>query len=821
MIEPFQAIPYPEGSRARQDACSWYHASQQIYPLKKMSLKAFLLEKDNAKQDQNGPLLYQIGRILETGYGKIKANRRVARETYLMSFNYHDPRSAARALGCNSMGNRDKLEVTRNDCSLDLAKVAKIIGFASEAGDDEGVIFAKLSHHYHQGDEVKKREQQGLYRYFLYCAALFGHVPSQTEWAKHQCPSQTDVLFWNMQIAETDSLDALGMSGHFLERGIGCVKDYDRAYHYLWRAAHHPEATAEDYANLSTMYFDGKGTTLDIEEGLKWLDKALQLNPNEPQYIFQYGKELRDMGRDLEALNYFEQSQNLSNQALFEYAACLRRISQQLDKEIPEQAIKIFTRLAYEGHGPSMEAVSLFMQTNVITEEKEISRFKIFLEKVISDESFGAVQQSQAYYILAGLYHQFYENEKVTRSKVDLLEAGVRLSPGYSDMESFYARELQKAGRYKEALKVYMALHEKNPDFALNEMGVCYEDMAQTETKAKRKKRLYKKAADCYLKQVQLADHSHTPVSAFNIYGLYFQGHFPYKLETQEVLTYLKMAAHSGDREALNDLGIVYAFSILKGIEPDQEKGEDYLRQAMEKGCVEAKFNLAVLKIDEKEQNENFDESKKLFSELLEEDPERMKPLIDDILNAMKEGEKKEVVYNKGEKLEKDEPLASHEGKEKELELEEDSPSKLNIFGSRKDPVLPVYLPSSRGDQKSVLRQKKGDDSSLVWAGEKNLNEQERYQKKVERLFAKLSSAKGKRTSKFRKIKGLLSQHIHLQGGHIKAGGRVGSGRRLKIGEDITGFHQPHMADMRGKSLTNILKFMESTLEKEEKGKEK
>jgi len=75
----------------------------------------------------------------------------------------------------------------------------------------------------------------------------------------------------------------LSLCGHMMEQGKGTDINYEKAYGYLKRAAHHPEAKDIEFSNFAMIHEQGKGTPVNYQKACKWYGKAYEANSRSGQ----------------------------------------------------------------------------------------------------------------------------------------------------------------------------------------------------------------------------------------------------------------------------------------------------------------------------------------------------------------------------------------------------------------------------------------------------------------------------------------------------------------------------------------------------------
>lgn len=756
-LTAFTSVESMDNHPEKKKANLWFETSTQLESLRKKKATQLNTLSLQAEKQENGPLLYLIGTLFESGTQKMKAKLDIAKQLFQLAFQKGDPRAIFGLNRILTVSEKDKLFF---DNVVKFSVIYTPLSLMRVANQYEADIFKKISIF------LQDKKDSSLSEYFLYKAAQFGDVECQFLWAKSCCADEYEILYWMMQASGDNHLEALGVTGHFFEQGKGAPQNWSVAYKYLQRAANHSAATALDYQNFGLTHELGKGTDIDFEEASLWYGKAYQKNSSDLQIVYDYGRALLLAGKPQEAFPYLEQSKDLNDDAYCNYALCLYHLNK--GKGTPREAIEIFKNLTLKGNHHGIICLAKFVY------EDETDFDLVLLTKLLEDvarKSKVSKDKVDALLALYNLYDQIKENLK--DKKLSLVEKALDLDPGRDETKLLYAKELKKSGRYEEALKYYQELQEQGYYSVYNDIGACYDLMSKQSSEPDKVILFAQQALEYYLKQVEDRSHPDTVVAAYNIYALKLQGRLNEKSGDEELLKYLQMAAEGGDEDALCDLGSVFLIGKY-GLEIDIDKAESYYRLAISKGNATAKLNLISLKIFAEMTEKDKEEVKQLLSELLIEDASLvdrfLKSTVQIVKDALKEIEESQT-----------EPISTALPEKPGVKALK---TKETIIENKQETIVP-----------KLSRKEK-----------EKLEEEQRLRKKFERLTLKLEDIKDKKQAKFRKIKTLVNQHIHTFSGHLVNG--KGSGRRIKLGDQYTGFHQPHTPDLRGGALEGLKKLM-------------
>jgi|GEM_PF-3448759 len=258
-MDPFEPIPFNGETGEQEKAHRWFSAAQKFKILKHKKSKQLTDFLEEAKNAGNGPLLYLIGTLYETGTKQIKVDKNKAKEVFLLALQNRDLRAIFGLKRVCSSEYFNKISMN----GLSLAKINQAFSLMPLLHHDEGQIFASLSGFFSNSSET--------FPNFLYLAAQFGYPKAQFTWGQEHYENESQILYWMMQSAEHGNLGALGLCGHMIEYGRGMDINNKTAYAYFKRAANHPQATALDFHNFAAMHQTGKGTTLKIMTDIKTL----------------------------------------------------------------------------------------------------------------------------------------------------------------------------------------------------------------------------------------------------------------------------------------------------------------------------------------------------------------------------------------------------------------------------------------------------------------------------------------------------------------------------------------------------------------------
>jgi TPR repeat protein len=787
----FTPVPSNGGHLEKEKARLWYEAPKKLKALLRQKPKLFVRTLKEIEEGGNGPLLYLIGKLYETGMGKVTADPIKAQHYFLLAIQGGDPRGI---LGLKKLC--PEREISFSGSSLKTEQLAKPFALRSVANKDEGEVLRSMSGFYHQNKTYKNEKMS---QYFLHAAAQFGHTESQFKWGKKNCQSEAETLFWMMNAAENNHLKAIGLCAHFFEQGIGIPKDYQTAYVYLNCAAHHPEANSIDYYNFALLHETGKGTEMDYNIAHIWYKKAYKADPKNLSAITDYGRILGLIGQYSKAKKYLEQVKNRDDKVSYNFACAL--IKEVEEREMPAEALEILQRLAGRGELVAFSALAKF-----VIEEK----INLDLEALQKSFEIG-IQREEDPNIISLAYLSLYllrcrENSlpSVIKQNIDLLKKALHYDSGNIEAKLAYAKSLKELGDFDQALQYFLEIERSEGTVVFNDIGACYDLKALSQINfPKRSLSLEKKAYRYYLKQLEAGESKDRSIAAYNLACLHFQKKAGLNEETPLVLKYLEIAAAGKVREALNDLGTAYHFGLY-GAEVDLEKAKYFYQEAIKEGEVRSKINLGILLCLEESFTKESDQAHSIFIELFHENENIAIEWVDRIMAIIRSASKvKEENPKEPFLLNEKEPVSVEVEREQGsdvLTAPTENIAKPNIAKTLKkvSKNTPVTPPKnlSRLSRTSPLKETIDEDES------------QKYHKKVARLMGKLEALKSSKQHKYRKVKTLIGQFIQTHGGHLKGG--KGSGQRLKVGGNFSGFHRPHGTDLKGGALVGISELLSS-----------
>ncbi len=830
-LDPFQPVPFNGEIGEQEKAHMYFTAAQQFLSVKNkrsnntgnkvLNQRNVLIDcLKKAQSNPNGSLLYLIGTLYESKTDNLSENKKEAKTYFIKEAKTYFinalERSDLRAvLGLKRVCTPEEIK------KLAIGKVALstingAFGLMPVLHQDEGQICASLS-----GFFTDSPLQ--TFPNFLYTAAQFGHPKAQFLWVRSYCQNESQILYWMMQSAEHDNCEALSVCGHMMEQGKGTPVNYQKAYAYIQRATDHPNATAIEFSNFALLHELGKGTPVDYQAASRWRGRAYEAAPDNQKITYDYGRMLSLIGQYEKALPLLSCVQNFSDDAAYNYASVLSELTPE-EGDLSEVA-GIFFKLASRGHlDAACKLVYLAVKDRISYEPQDLKVYKVYLEKAIEQEKRRKDKIAEGYHYLHNLYGKakwlFDDQEDLQR--IDLSEKAYKSDTENLNIKFAYAQDLKDSGRYQEALDHFLLLEKAGYDVILNSIGACYDLLAKEiqESNLAKSRELVQKALHYYQNQIgEEANTLHKGLAAFNIYSLSRQNRIE-PLPNEELVRLLEIAADAEDEDALNHLGAAYLADFY-GLTPDHVKAEYLFRKAIAQGCQIAKLNLMDMKFREKSLEGKL-EASQLFNELWADDTQNFKGFLEvwsksvsHMLQSLdEEGDEKEGIdtqETKGEgerdgSISQQAALVDHQispasltptlpiGEDSEEEEYSEEPWKQwavpplsqEVEGS---PQLPVIL---------LTREEKEQQE-----------EKERFQRKFERLSARVEALQGTKQTKYRKIKTLMNQHIQAFGGGMKNG--KGSARRIEVGGTHSGFHQPHKSDIKGGALKSLTTTMHNS----------
>ncbi|MBL0941182.1 MAG: sel1 repeat family protein [Alphaproteobacteria bacterium] len=758
LLGTFQIVPSNEEYKEKDNLKQWYEAQQKLKALLRQKNKNFDSKLKAVMSSSNGPLLYLLGKLYETGTQKIDADQSKAANYFLLAFQKGDPRGI---LGLNRIC--PESEIIFGETPIKISRLASLLSLMGTSTKSDGEILAGISAWYSKDPVVKQ--------YFLRAAAQFGHTKSQFEYGQSYSSNEAEVLFWMMQAAENNQREAIGVCGHFFEQGKGTKQDYLKAYHYFKRAAYHPQATSLDYFNFALIHEQGKGVLEDYETALTWYKRAFKADPTNKLAEYRYGRILGLLGNYSKAVKYLRQTRDHSVERAYNYAYAL--LKEQGEDKIPSEALKIFEKLIDQAHLEAITVITQYAYNNKIV--FDLNKLKQMLKVLIKQEE-NVEKRSIAYQCLYMIACKEMGCTYTTNLKaISFLENALKANRSNYEVKFLYARYLKDSRKFKRALKYLREVEQSGTKVVFNEIGACYALLALEQADFEASLSMEKEAYGYYLKHMAFPENEDYPTAAYNIACLHIKGRAGLKEDSAEILKYLHIAAEGKDLDALNDLAVAYHLGLY-GAERDLEKAKCFYKQGIQEGGTISKLNYALLLLCEGQSEEAYSESKDLFKEVLP----LARELIHKIFSTIGNIKNQEIIENT-ENLESCivEPVQT------EVEIIEEL--KVPARSSQAKPTR-MYNP---------LKQQKDEEQ----------DEDQKFNKKFDRLKQKLNKFKGQKQAKYRKVKALMEQFIQLEGGHLKKG--KGSGQRVRIGDNFSGFHRPHTADLKKGALKGITRSME------------
>jgi len=810
-IPPLPSAEFVDGDEEKKNQ-SWFKAAKEYADLKTKSQKYLLARLSGARNMQSGPLLYLIGTLFEEGTSSVKQDRQKAIEIYMEAFKFRDPRAILSLA---------RLSPSTNVWGFTVQSIQKIILHVLSKGRDEGHAFFQLSR--------QAAEKNEFLRYFLYLAAQFGHAQAQFDWATSHCSGHPQSLFWMMHAAEQNNCTALSASAYAFEKGEGAKIDLRRAFGYYSRAAHHPEATVIEFFNFGCMCEDGAGTTPSLEDAILWFGKAYERDKSDLNVVNRLGLALGRVGRYAEASPLLGASRSLHQKAEFNYATNLLFLD---SVEFMPEVVEIYTKLASQGFLEAAAGIAQFVLEGKI--QFDLPRLKSFFESGIAQEK-DSTLVAEAYGSLYDLYDRLndqFVQESVT--SLDIIRKAVEANPRHIGATHALAKELKEVEKYSEALDYLLFLEKAGKRDIFNDIGACFSSLGIKEKQGKQRKEFALKARNYFLKQIAVEDFpQERAMAAYNLYALYNQGRVTPPLPDSELLSYLKMGAEGGDPDAQNDLGAANMLE-LHGVLQNFDEAERLFKLAVAQGMYGAKVNLmqlCSLKGDEASFsrlfNELFAEYPDQFSSFIETLMTKIEEILsetnstDDAEDDAEEDRTWDMSFDAVRASEISPPASLPDAKREK----EDADIKEGTYTVATAPI--ATAPIATVPHTTLKDLITSNQLSAAVSSSKKLSkkeqaeaeEQERLQRKYARLMAEVEQLKGTRQTKYRKVRSLIDRQIQAFGGRLISS--KGSGRRLKVGQEHSGFHQPHGADAKGGALKSLTDLMDQAARSQEEGQDK
>lgn len=346
---------------------------------------------------------------------------------------------------------------------------------------------------------------------------------------------------------------------------------------------------------IASMYLNGKGTEVNIENGIYWLEKlAEQGNPDAAYQLgYIYSSEnysVTDINKSNEyyktALDGYKKAEKENTNATAEYRIGLIYLNALgVEKDI-EQALHWFEKSALNGNASAAYKLAVIYEKGIETPQ---NTEKSFLYYQISAE----LGNPFAYYILGNtaleksdVYTAIKNYKQAAENNIS--HAWYKLGQIHSDKKYDVFNSEQAQSYYKSALEQYKADYkEENNDFTAYRIGKMYLNAQGTEQNAKQAVEWFEKSAE-----------QGNPDAAYQLGYIYRSEEYGCKNDTlsnkyfaSALSSYLdNFTKNPADADLAMRIGTFYNYGL--GVEHNINKAIEWYKKSVELGNRKAQTKI-------------------------------------------------------------------------------------------------------------------------------------------------------------------------------------------------------------------------------------